>query len=270
MGSILSIAFMLLLFVLIFKVGEPYLKKYREILDFVETGWKRLACSAAMIYIFMIFIAVYPSPLIERPEYNPVYLVLSCMVLSFYVVILTNISMTKKVYDQAARLKEQQKWFNMAYNDALTGIPNRMAYMEKIHAVERMEDQTVPVAIVVMDLVHFKEINDTWGHTAGDEALKKAAGFLAELFSDEGCTVYRIGGDEFAVIAVGVQEHTLLCRLETLGNFRGGDISWSISTGYAFVDRTEKNAVEQAFCRADTKMYAQRGLTIDQRPEEKP
>ncbi len=266
-GSILSIVFMVLLFALVFKVGDPYLKRYREVLDFVETGWKRLAFSAAMIYIFLIFVAAYPSPLIQRLEYVPVYLVMSCMILSFYVVLLTNIAMTKKVYDQAMRLQEQQKWFNMAYSDALTGIPNRMAYMEKTHNLERTEDPAAPAAIVVMDLDHFKEINDTWGHTAGDEALKTAAGFLTALFSDEGYTVYRIGGDEFAVIALGVEEPALMGKLEALGGFRGGDIPCSISAGYAFVDRREKNAVERAFSRADSQMYARRGRSLDHRPE---
>ncbi len=267
LGSIVSIVFLLLLFIAIFKVGAPYLKRYREALDFVETGWKRLAFSAAMIYIFLIFVAAYPSPLIQRQEYIPVYMVMSCMILSFYVVILTNIAMTKKVYDQAVRLQEQQKWFNMAYTDALTGIPNRMAYMEKTHNLERTEDPSVPAAIVIMDLDHFKEINDTWGHTAGDEVLKMAADFLTELFSDEGCTVYRIGGDEFAVIALGMEESALRGKLAALGDFRGGDIPCSISAGYSFVDRREKNAVERAFSRADSQMYARRGRSLDHRPE---
>lgn len=119
-----------------------------------------------------------------------------------------------------------------------------------------MEDQTASVAIMVMDLDHFKDINDTWGHSAGDEVLRRAANCLSGCFSDKNSTVYRIGGDEFAVIAVGAKEDELSRKLKALGEVQSGDIPYSISFGHSFVDRSEKNAVDQAFSRADAMMYA--------------
>lgn len=255
-GGILAVVVMLPAFIFIYRAGKPYFQKYREALEFIDSGWKQLTCSAALIYITLIFCAAYPEPLLERPEYFLPYLMISVMVLSFYTVFFINIAVTRKVYEQSIRLKEQQKWFRAAYMDALTGIPNRAAYIEKIHELERMEDPTASVAIVVMDLDCFKDINDTWGHRAGDEVLRRAANGLAGCFSDENSTVYRIGGDEFAVIAVGAKEDELSGKLKALGEVQVGDIPYSISFGYSFVDRSEKNAVDQAFSRADAMMYA--------------
>lgn len=255
-GGILSIVAMLPLFVLICRFGKPYFKRYREALEIIDRGWILLMCSAALIYIVLVVTAAYPKPLIDRPEYLPTYLLISIMVLSFYAVFLINIAVTKKVYDQSKKLKEQQKWFRAAYVDALTEIPNRAAYMKKIHELERTMDMTESVAITVMDLNNFKEINDTWGHSAGDEVLRQAAKYLSDCFSDGKSTVYRIGGDEFAAISVGATEEELSGKIKLLGEIRGGDTPFSVSSGYSFVDKSEKNAPDQAFLRADAMMYA--------------
>ncbi|MBP3361815.1 MAG: GGDEF domain-containing protein [Clostridia bacterium] len=255
-GGVLALVLTLLLFTIIYRTGKPYFKKYRESLEFIDEGWKKITCSAVIIYITLIFCAAYPKPLIERQEYLLPYLVMCIMVLSFYVVTLASIAMIRKTHEQSIQLKKQQKWFVMAYVDALTGIPNRMAYMEKIHELERMKDTAASVAIVVMDLDNFKDINDALGHSMGDEVLRRAAKCLSDSFSGDSSTVYRIGGDEFAAVAVGVGEDELSKKLEALGEFRDSDIKYSISCGYSFVDRSEDNAVDRAFSRADAIMYA--------------
>lgn len=254
-GIILSVIIMLSAFILLYRAAKPYIKRYREALEFMDSGWKSITFSAAIIYIALIFIAAYPKPLIERQEYALSYLMVGIMVLSFYAVFFANIMMTKKVYDQSVRLKEQRKWFKMAYVDALTDIPNRMAYMERIHEVERTKDSAESTAIVVIDLDHFKNINDTFGHSTGDEVLKQTAKCLSDNFSDGKSMVYRIGGDEFVVIAVGVGEVELLRQLKAFGKFSNNDLQYSISYGYSFVDMSEENAVDKAFSRADAMMY---------------
>lgn len=90
----------------------------------------------------------------------------------------------------------------------------------------------------------------------GDEVLKRAAKWLSGCFSDGNGAVYRIGGDEFAAITVGITEDELLKKLETLRMVQDGDVPYSVSSSYSFVDRSEKNAVNQAFLRADAMMYA--------------
>lgn len=182
------------------------------------------------------------------------------MIVSFYMVFLTEILQTKKVYDQSQQLKEQQKWFHLAYVDALTEVPNRMAYMEKLHELERARDLLVSTVVMVFDLNNFKAINDTWGHGCGDEVLKKAASLLVRTFDGEKDFVYRIGGDEFAAISVGTNTQQILEKLEKLKGIQNGEIPYSISSGYSFVNTAEDNAMEQAFSRADEMMYtAKRG-----------
>ncbi len=254
-GGIAAIVLMLIAFVFIYKKGKPYFERYRELLEYINTGWKRLTFSAAFIYIVLIFLAAYPRPLIERPEYFIPYLALSAMVLSFYFVFITNIVISEKVYRQSLQLKEQQKWFKMAYIDALTEIPNRMAYMEKVHELERTSDREEKIAVVMMDMDNFKEINDTCGHDVGDEALKRAAKYLSSSFLGEGCTVYRVGGDEFAAIVIGAGKDEIVERLKALDGIQNGKPSYSVSYGYSFVDSSEVNAVNQALKRADAMMY---------------
>ncbi len=253
-GGIVVVVLMLISFVFVYIKGKPYFTRYRELLEYINTGWKRLTFTAVFIYATMIFLAAYPRPLIERPEYQISYLVLSIMVLSFYVVFVTNISTTEKVYRQSEQIKEQQKWFKMAYIDALTEIPNRMSYIEKIHELERLNDSKEPIAVVVIDMDDFKHINDTFGHSAGDRALICAAKYISECFCVGG-TVYRVGGDEFAAIVIGAEKDDMLVKLKALDGIQNGDPPYSVSYGYSFVDRSEDNAVNQAFERADAMMY---------------
>lgn len=85
---------------------------------------------------------------------------------------------------------------NASQHDFLTELPNRAKFMEDIKvAFERR----APVTLYMLDIDHFKHINDTYGHAAGDEALKVLAGRLAQLESDL-FTPYRLAGDEFICI----------------------------------------------------------------------
>ena len=86
----------------------------------------------------------------------------------------------------------------MALTDQLTGLPNRNAHIEKLaETIDRARNQNLKLAVVGMDLNRFKEINDTYGHKAGDAVLSGIATALkAGLRDDE--FIARLGGDEFA------------------------------------------------------------------------
>ena len=110
-----------------------------------------------------------------------------------------------------------------------------------------------------MDIDHFKSINDTCGHTAGDEAIKRIAAQLKSAFRSEDYT-FRIGGDEFAVIMVDVSEAhrelleerlRLLC--DTVAGSSTGLPPISISVGAAFSDR--RNPEGTLFNDADKALY---------------
>jgi diguanylate cyclase (GGDEF)-like protein len=88
-----------------------------------------------------------------------------------------------------------------AASDSLTGVANRRAFDERLaRTVEAARAGGQPVALVMIDVDHFKTINDTWGHAVGDHALRTVADALREAASGDDHLVARLGGDEFAVL----------------------------------------------------------------------
>src|SRR3954447_21640043 len=146
-----------------------------------------------------------------------------------------------------------------AYHDALTGLPNRTAFREWI-------EQTIdpapnePVAVLIIDLDSFKEVNDTLGHQMGDRLLCSVANRFGVAFEDE-CSVARLGGDEFA-IAVRLRRGA---DIENLGRRVGQALSEPIeldglllpataSVGAACYPEDGDN-VDLLLQRADVAMY---------------
>jgi diguanylate cyclase (GGDEF)-like protein len=88
----------------------------------------------------------------------------------------------------------------LAHNDVLTGIANRSRFLDHlVEAQERLRSSGQPFGVLVLDLDHFKRVNDSLGHAAGDALLKQLASRLAASV-DDGDVLARLGGDEFAVI----------------------------------------------------------------------
>jgi diguanylate cyclase (GGDEF)-like protein/PAS domain S-box-containing protein len=99
----------------------------------------------------------------------------------------------------ARKAAEAQVKF-MAYHDALTGLPNRMLFMDRLeNALAGARRKPARVAVLFLDLDRFKYVNDTLGHSAGDEMLEQIAGRLRRCLREED-TVARVGGDEFLVM----------------------------------------------------------------------
>ena len=103
------------------------------------------------------------------------------------------------------RAQNEAKLAHKAEHDALTGILNRGAFDE---LKEILNDRTEPMTLVLVDVDHFKEINDSYGHETGDKILKKVATALSSSFRSEDFVV-RIGGDEFVVVSIGVSKREI-------------------------------------------------------------
>ena len=101
-----------------------------------------------------------------------------------------------RVYEQTRQHREQLTY--EALHDPLTGAFNRRAFDSML-----AECDEANTALILVDVDYFKQINDVYGHPAGDEVLKRVAGVLSEQFRSED-HVCRIGGDEFAVLMVHV------------------------------------------------------------------
>jgi diguanylate cyclase (GGDEF)-like protein len=112
-------------------------------------------------------------------------------------VVLRNSQLLDRLRNEAAA-KEYQ-----ALHDALTGLSNRTMFTERLEASLALQSGDSVVAVMLMDLDSFKEVNDTLGHDIGDALLQQIAGGLAQAVGVRGL-VARLGGDEFAmVIPVG-------------------------------------------------------------------
>ncbi|WP_407119665.1 EAL domain-containing protein [Bradyrhizobium sp. STM 3561] len=104
-------------------------------------------------------------------------------------------------------LEAQAKISHMARHDALTSLPNRVLFHEELEQGLRRTKSGDQLAVLCLDLDHFKDINDSLGHPIGD-ALLKEVGRRLKATVGENDTVARLGGDEFAVVQIGRSEET--------------------------------------------------------------
>jgi diguanylate cyclase (GGDEF)-like protein len=100
----------------------------------------------------------------------------------------------------------------MALHDTLTGLPNRRYLLEHLsQAQQRSAEKSEQVAVFFLDLDGFKQVNDTFGHEAGDEVLRVTAKRLQSVLR-RGDVVARLGGDEFVVVAEGAGDFPMAVR----------------------------------------------------------
>jgi diguanylate cyclase (GGDEF)-like protein len=125
-------------------------------------------------------------------------------------------------------LEAQAKISHMARHDALTSLPNRVLFHEQLVQGLRLAGSSDQLAVLCLDLDHFKDINDSLGHPIGD-ALLKEVGRRLKATVGENDTVARLGGDEFAVVQIGRSE-------EAAARFLAGRLVEVISAPYEIDD----------------------------------
>lgn len=161
------------------------------------------------------------------------------------------------------RNKMQARFRYMAQYDQLTGLPNRVLLHDRLKtALERARRQEKKLAVLFLDLDKFKQVNDNFGHLAGDHLLQAIAIRLRECIR-ESDTIARIGGDEFAILLEGAQtleqadriSEKIRTSLNQPLNYEGKALSISVSIGIAFYP--DHGADErQLINHADRSMYA--------------
>ncbi len=150
-----------------------------------------------------------------------------------------------------------------ALQDSLTGLYNRRAYEEDWASLVRaLAGHREPIALLLFDCDHFKPINDTYGHQVGDCVLQTIAGAVNEVMRS-GDRLYRIGGDEFATLLWGTDEHTAMQIAERcLDSVRKEDFRRlgvqepvSISIGIAIDEIGKSEDITWLQAHADAAMY---------------
>ena len=111
------------------------------------------------------------------------------------------------IEDITARKRADAQIAHLAHYDALTDLPNRVLLRERLDHELAYVRRGGQLAVLYIDLDHFKGINDTLGHSTGDELLKAVAGRLRGCLRDTD-TIARLGGDEFAIVQAPLDQPT--------------------------------------------------------------
>ncbi|MDX2477059.1 MAG: EAL domain-containing protein [Gammaproteobacteria bacterium] len=120
------------------------------------------------------------------------------------------IGVTSQVDDVTERKISEQMIWRQANFDALTGLPNRTMFHDRLtHEVKKSNRANLPLALLLIDLDEFKEVNDALGHDVGDLLLKEAGRRISDCVR-ESDTVARLGGDEFTVILSELKQKSKL------------------------------------------------------------
>jgi diguanylate cyclase (GGDEF)-like protein len=170
---------------------------------------------------------------------------------------------TVVLYTDITELKRREREIQfLADHDTLTGLHNRASFQRRAEeALVGAKRRGTTVAIMCLDLDHFKNVNDTLGHAAGDEFLKCVAKRLRACFRDMD-TVARFGGDEFGIVFTDLKQPetatTLVSRLLEIVShpmdFNGQQIVSGVSIGVA-LSATDGDDADGLIKRADLALY---------------
>jgi diguanylate cyclase (GGDEF)-like protein/PAS domain S-box-containing protein len=159
------------------------------------------------------------------------------------------------------RLRSEQRIVHLAQHDALTDLPNRVLFCEELDRALSRAKRGEHLALLSLDLDHFKYVNDTYGHLLGDELLKAVADRLRACVRETDL-VARLGGDEFSVIQILLEQPTDAAALATRINealkapfdIGGHEVAIGVSIGISIApnDATER---EQMLKNCDLALY---------------
>ncbi len=186
------------------------------------------------------------SPLLKTAQFSKI----GFLVFFFYL----GFSVINQINEAGIIEREREIYKRLAFVDTMTQVFNRTAFEQKIYNM-RQSDIVEPTYFYMVDMNNLKKINDTYGHSAGDNAIIDIAKTLKESF--EGGECYRIGGDEFCVITEGIpeekiKEYSQIAHDELNAKSKELEYEINIAVGYSKVD---KNGLDDCFNIADELMY---------------
>ena len=156
----------------------------------------------------------------------------------------------------------QEQISHMARHDALTNLPNRTLFREQLEKALRLVRRSDQLAVLCLDLDHFKDINDSLGHPVGDALLKEVARRLGECITEHD-TVARLGGDEFAIVqfcsdcepsAVAMLASHVVETVSAPYEIAGHQLVIGVSIGISLAPEDGKNP-DELLKKADLALY---------------
>ena len=167
--------------------------------------------------------------------------------------------------DISERINMEEKLRTLSLTDEVTGLYNRRGFFtlgeQQLKLSKRMK---TGIFMLYADIDKLKEINDTWGHQEGDSALIETANVLKNTFRDSDI-ISRIGGDEFAIIPIGIiGDHIevitdrLQNNLKKHNRERNRNYNVSLSFGIAYYDPEHPCSMDELLAQADKLMYEQK------------
>ena len=271
----------------------------------VFKGWAGTLQAAAVCALAGLGVVLLVPDWHHRPDTTPLATALSMFAVSSYLLVVANAAYQRavKLHQIRRRLRDgetalseanqslqrrirevevlQSRLEDQANHDALTGLFNRRYYEL---ALERLWHDCMlrhqPLSVLMIDLDHFKNINDRYGHAAGDDVLRALADLLTD-FSRGSDVICRLGGEEFIVLLPGMPTPVAMERAELYRRrFRelrvrheAEVISGTLSIGVAILDAeaTQVLSPEQLVASADAALYRAKGngrdrVEVVQRP----
>lgn len=159
--------------------------------------------------------------------------------------------------------QNQDKLKDKANNDGLTGIYNHVLLIQLFEKeIKKQERNGNDVSFIMLDIDHFKKINDTYGHTVGDVVLKELASILSDSIRDTDF-VGRYGGEEFSIVLTNANEENTYEMCEGIKDkiqnhiFYAGDISIKVTVSTGYYVKTSKDPISSfdMIKKADEALY---------------
>ena len=161
--------------------------------------------------------------------------------------------------EKASQQRDLEKAREMLFTDPLTGVKSKHAYVEIEAAISKRMDKNEmePFSLVTFDLNSLKQVNDTFGHEAGDRYIQSSANLIRSYFP--GVEIYRVGGGEFVAFLFGeaygnTEEWVNAFHEKMKENAENKDFI-VVSCGYAIYDPGNDVSILAIYRRADQRMY---------------
>ena len=164
------------------------------------------------------------------------------------------------ILDITEKKEAEEQLKHVSFTDTLTGLYNRTYFEEK--AKELLSEEYLPVGVIMGDANGLKLVNDTLGHSEGDELLKLIAQVLSDV-CNEGQLIFRTGGDEYVILITNTTDYeceNIIKRIfKQCKNYKHDLIDVSISLGASITDNMNKS-IYDALKEAEDKVYRQKLL----------